>query len=210
MIPLPLALRVLGRPGDPRLRGAVATLRAWTRSGAHRVDRDGDGRYDDAEAVRIMDAWWPKLARAIFRPRMGARLYNRLLATYELDNAPNNAGAHLGSSYQTGFYGYVAKELRRVLGDRQRGPYAVAFCGKGRRAACRQALATSLRAALDVPASALYGGDEQCANAGRDGDQACFDSIAFRALGGITQPLIPWQNRPTYQQAVEVQGRAHR
>ena len=43
-----------------------------------------------------------------------------------------------------GFYGYVAKDLRRVLGIRQRMPYAVAFCGRGRRAACRRALARSL------------------------------------------------------------------
>jgi hypothetical protein len=42
-----------------------------------------------------------------------------------------------------------------------------------------------------------------CAAAGRDGDQACFDSIWFRPIGGVTQPLIPWQNRPTFQQAVE-------
>jgi hypothetical protein len=26
----------------------------------------------------------------------------------------------------------------------------------------------------------------------------------------VTQPLIPWINRPTYQQAVEVQGTAPR
>ncbi|HSD75903.1 MAG TPA: penicillin acylase family protein, partial [Solirubrobacteraceae bacterium] len=210
MIPLPLALRVLGAPRDGRLRAAAATLRAWARSGAHRIDRDGDGRYDDADAVRLMDAWWPRLVRAMFRPRMGARLYERLTATYELDNAPNNHGQHLGSAYQEGFYGYVAKDLRRVLGVHQRRPYAVGFCGDGRRTACRGALLRSLRASLDVPASALYGGDEQCRTAGRDGDQACFDSVGFRALGGVTQPLIPWVNRPTYQQVVEIQGRVPR
>jgi acyl-homoserine lactone acylase PvdQ len=210
LIPLPLALRVLGTPRDPRLRDAVDTLRAWARGGAHRVDRNGDGRYDDAAAVRLMDAWWPRLVRAVLRPRMGARLFDRLRATYQLDNAPDNGGQHLGSAYQEGFYGYVTKDLRRVLGVRQREPYAVAFCGGGRRGPCRRALARSLRSALDVPDSALYGGDAQCAAAGRDGEQACFDSIAFRALGGITQPMIPWVNRPTYQQVVEVRGRAPR
>jgi hypothetical protein len=30
--------------------------------------------------------------------------------------------------------------------------------------------------------------------------------VSFRALGGISQPLIPWINRPTYQQAVEIAG----
>jgi dihydroflavonol-4-reductase len=41
----------------------------------------------------------------------------------------------------------------------------------------------------------------------RDGDQACYDTIFFRPLGGITQPLLPWQNRPTFQQVVEVGAR---
>jgi hypothetical protein len=42
------------------------------------------------------------------------------------------------------------------------------------------------------------------------GDQTCLDSVRFRPLGGVTQPLIPWINRPTYQQAVEVQGASPR
>ena len=72
------------------------------------------------------------------------------------------------------------------------------------------ALAASLKAALSVPASALYSGDTVCRNAGQDGSQTCFDSIFFRPLGAITQPLLPWQNRPTYQQAVEIPRRAPR
>jgi hypothetical protein len=36
----------------------------------------------------------------------------------------------------------------------------------------------------------------------------CFDAIHFRATGGTTQPDIEWQNRPTFQQAVQIlQGR---
>ncbi|MGZ4311365.1 MAG: hypothetical protein ACXVR1_04595 [Solirubrobacteraceae bacterium] len=31
-------------------------------------------------------------------------------------------------------------------------------------------------------------------------------TIQFRAIGTITQPLIPWVNRPTFQQADEIQG----
>src|SRR3954464_8954481 len=43
---LPWLLRAVGKPGDPKLAGAVRKLRAWQRSGAHRIDRDGDGNYD--------------------------------------------------------------------------------------------------------------------------------------------------------------------
>jgi hypothetical protein len=43
-----------------------------------------------------------------------------------------------------------------------------------------------------------------CKKAGRDGDQKCFDSVMMRPLGAVTQPLIDWINRPTFQQAVEI------
>jgi hypothetical protein len=65
-------------------------------------------------------------------------------------------------------------------------------------------LRASLRAALAVSPSKLYSGDRVCKKAGQGGSQPCFDSIYFRPLGALTQPLIPWQNRPTYQQVVEI------
>jgi hypothetical protein len=34
----------------------------------------------------------------------------------------------------------------------------------------------------------------------------CTEAIQQSPTGGITQPLIPWVNRPTYQQVVELQG----
>jgi hypothetical protein len=46
--------------------------------------------------------------------------------------------------------------------------------------------------------------------AGRDGDQACSDAIQFRPIGAGSQPLIPWINRPTYQQAVSILRRVPR
>ncbi|MCW2993670.1 MAG: Penicillin amidase, partial [Conexibacter sp.] len=120
--------------------------------------------------------------------------------------APNNHGDHLGSAYQEGWYGYAKKDLMTVLGEPVNEKYARPFCGKGVLADCRTALRQSLKAALAVPASTLYSGDATCVKAKRDGDQECYDDVSFRALGGITQPLIPWINRPTYQQAVEIKG----
>jgi len=38
----------------------------------------------------------------------------------------------------------------------------------------------------------------------------CSDSIQFRAIGAITQPLIEWVNRPTFQQVVEITGHGPR
>jgi hypothetical protein len=202
---LPLALRVIGTPADPRLADAVAKLRAWVADGSHRRDRDGDGRYEHADAIRILDAFWPRWMRAQFEPSLGDALFDQLSAAHELDNAPNNHGDHLGSAYQTGWYGYAYKDLRRVLKLKVRAPYSKRYCGGGRLARCRAALRGALAEALDVDPATLYR-DAACAKAKKPADQACFDKIAFRATGGITQPMIGWQNRPTYQQAVEVQG----
>ena len=65
---------------------------------------------------------------------------------------------------------------------------------------------STLREAIDVDAIDLYK-DPRCKN---PGDQVCFDAVLFRPLGGVTQPLIPWINRPTFQQVVEVQRAAPR
>jgi len=34
----------------------------------------------------------------------------------------------------------------------------------------------------------------------------CSDSIQFRAVGALTQPLMEWVNRPTFQQADDLTG----
>jgi acyl-homoserine lactone acylase PvdQ len=209
---LPWVLRAVGKPREPALAAAVRKLRAWQRSGAHRIDRDGDGRYERAGAIRVMDAWWPLLVKAEFEPVLGRRLFKAVQGMNELSNDPNNHGQHLGSAWQHGWYGYVIKDLRTLLGQRVRGRYSLVYCGAGVLSRCRAALRRSLAAATRVAPEKLYS-DPVCAAAGRQGDQACFDSIYFRPLGAITQPLIPWQNRPTFQQVVEVEGpreNAHR
>jgi hypothetical protein len=202
---LPLALRVIGEPKEPRMADAVAKLRAWVADGAHRRDRDGDGRYEHAEAIQLLDAFWPRWMRAQFERSLGAELFDELTGAHELDNAPNNHGDHLGSAYQGGWYGYAYKDLRRVLGLKVRQPYSKRYCGGGSRSRCRSALRAALAQSLDADPRALYR-DAQCTKAGKPGDQACFDKITFRATGAVTQPMIGWQNRPTYQQVVEVQG----
>src|SRR3954447_2541903 len=202
--PLRLALKVIGTPRDPALQAAVAKLRAWVRDGAHRRDLDDDGTYEHSEAIRILDAWWPLWIKAEFGNRLGKDLYAAVQSMLPLDNAPNNHGDHLGSAYQDGWYGYASKDLRTVLRPRTvRGRYSRVYCGS--RAKCRARLVASLREALTRDdAAKLYGGDPVCVKAGRDGDQKCFDAVMMRPLGAVTQPLIDWINRPTFQQAVEI------
>ncbi|HEV2815044.1 MAG TPA: penicillin acylase family protein, partial [Solirubrobacteraceae bacterium] len=168
---LPVALRVLG----PRAPEITSRLAAWHRDGAHRADRDGDGTYEHAEAIRIMDAWWPRWVRAQFEPRLGTELFDAIAKVNEIDNHPNNHGDHVGSAWQYGWYGFVHKDLRRVLDRRVRGWPKRALCGS--RARCAKALETSLREAAAVPASEVYGGDTVC---GSDTRAECFDAIWHR------------------------------
>src|SRR5437763_4903337 len=56
---LPWGLRALGPQSDPGLAAAVAKLRAWIAAGCHRIDRNHDGVYEDSDAIRSLDAWWP-------------------------------------------------------------------------------------------------------------------------------------------------------
>src|SRR3954451_783342 len=203
---LPYALKVVGRPRGAKLRGAVDTLRAWMKAGGHRRDRDKNGVYENADAVRIMDAWWPRLVKAEFQPVLGRSAFRQLSETVDFDNEPNNGGQHLRSAYQDGWYGYARKDLQRALRRKVRGPYSRVYCGRGSLKRCRAALRKSLAAALAVPASTLYGGDPKCPNS----DQWCFDAVNFRAVGGATQPLIHWMNRPTFQQANEIQSQVPR
>ncbi len=200
---LPWVFKVLGKQPDPQVKAALATLRAWVKSGSHRRDLNQDGVYDNADAVAIMDAWWPKLTEATFEPKLGKTLYDKVIDHIGLGDLPH---VHQGSAFDDGIWGHVQKDLRTVLGKRVLAWPKRAYCGKGSLKACRGALAASLKSILPVDKNALYSGDSGCAA----GDQICWDAIRFRALGGITQPPINWVNRPTYQQVVELTSRLPR
>jgi hypothetical protein len=86
------------------------------------------------------------------------------------------------------------------------GPLNREYCGGGSLVACRAALESSLSQAIAESPQQVYPADGVCAA----GDQMCSDSIQFRAIGVISQPLIEWVNRPTFQQADEIQGHGPR
>jgi hypothetical protein len=210
---LPLLLEVVGDPTDPQLDAAVTTLQDWVDSGAHRVDKNQNGNYDHAAAVQIMDAWWPRLLEAEFKPEMGDSFFDAVHSVLGFDNEPNNHGQHLGSAYQGGWWGYVSKDLRRLLGQPVSDGFSRTYCGGGSLSACRDALRQALSDALAVPAGTLYDEDTETSGTQRvaqcpagKSDQWCFDSVRFRPIGAITVRTIHWINRPTFQQAVQIQG----
>ena len=141
--------------------------------------------------------------QAEFEPALGTSAYDALTSTLAIDNSPNGGGEHHGSAYQGSFYGYVSKDLRTTLGE-QGARASTRAATAGRCATCRTALRDSLAAALKVPASTVYGGDERLQGRGQGRRPVCFDAVRQRPTGGATQPLIDWINRPTFQQAVEI------
>ncbi|PZF91919.1 penicillin acylase family protein, partial [Micromonospora deserti] len=204
---------------DSGLAAVVSKLRAWRSDGALRVETArGSKVYRHAEAIRIFDAWWPLLVRGQFKAPLGAELYQALVDAMQINESPsgqqrgdestlpgsaNGAQGHKGSSFQYGWWGYVDADLRGVLGESVPGGPTRRYCGGGELAACRQILVDTLRTAASQPASEVYPGDASCAA----GDQWCADAIVQSPLGGLKQPVIAWQNRPTYQQVVSFPAR---
>ncbi|WP_459753343.1 penicillin acylase family protein [Streptomyces sennicomposti] len=203
---LPELLKVIDTSAvtDPTAAAAVARLKTWVAAGAQRTETSaGSKTYANADAIRILDAWWPLLVKAEFEPGLGSGLYTAIGASLPVDEAPSAGhgptGSHAGSAFQYGWWSYVDKDIRAVLGESVQGPLARKFCGNGDLNACRDSLLGSLKQAAGLTAAQVYPGDDQCSA----GDQWCADSIVQRALGGIKHGRISWQNRPTFQQVVE-------
>ncbi|MEU8651232.1 penicillin acylase family protein [Streptomyces sp. NPDC048737] len=189
---------------DTTASAAVARLRTWLAAGGRRTETTaGSKTYADADAVRILDAWWPLLVKAEFEPGLGTALYTAMTHNLPIDETPSAAhgptGAHAGSAFQYGWWSYVDKDIRAVLGEPVRGALGRTYCGGGDLGACRDILLSTLKQAAGRTAAQVYPGDTLCAA----GNQWCADSIVQRTLGGIKHGGISWQNRPTYQQVVE-------
>jgi acyl-homoserine lactone acylase PvdQ len=216
---LPTLLQVINSQPvtDPTQSAIVAQLTAWQQSGSKLVETSPASQsYVNATEIQTMDAWWPLLVQAEFQPGMGTNLFNAMTAAIQINESPsggqtgpsagvtdtNESIPHKGSSFQFGWWSYVDKDLRSVLGEPVQGGLAAPFCGGGSLAQCRQALLTSLTQAATEPASQVYPGDADCAA----GNQWCADSIIQRPFGGITDGKITWQNRPTFQQVVQFVG----
>jgi acyl-homoserine lactone acylase PvdQ len=196
---VPILAKAMGKLKDDDLADAMKTLRAWSRSGSHRRDLDKDGKADDGEAIRIMDAWYPKLVQAQFGPVIGHDAMDELR---DMTSFPNVAGdSPAAPSFSDGWWGFVHKDLRDLFGGQHvRGAWSRVYCGKGKRKACRKALRSTLADALGVTNEDLYAHGE-CAD---DPDPACWDMNRWTEASAVTVPPMPFQNRPTFQQTVEV------
>jgi hypothetical protein len=163
---------------------------------------------DDDRAVTLMDAWWPRVRKVVFRPRMGKALYSQMARMLPPDQ-PIGSTVHVSPAFETDWWGHVSKDLRTVFGRRApRGHFSLRYCGGGKRKVCRRRLRRSLLAALKVPKSKIYR-DPECVSQGRV-EASCSDETRSTSASGVSIPAFPYINRPTFQQTVQLRRKVGR
>jgi acyl-homoserine lactone acylase PvdQ len=181
-----------GPAPSPREQQMLALLEQWRTEGSSRLDRDLDGKID-APGAAIMDAAWPRIADAVMSPVLGPQLAD-LASLMSRDNRANSQG----SSYGSGWYGYVDKDLRTLLDQPVAGAFKTRFCGAGDLTACRTSLWQALKDAGDTLAAAQASNDPTQWRSG-----ATAERIRFLPNFPVT---MRWANRPTFQQAITYSG----
>jgi acyl-homoserine lactone acylase PvdQ len=196
----PLALRILGEEvpdGDAPLERMRDELAAWVTAGGHRRDLDRDGEYDHAVAVAIGDAWLRPMLDAVFGEVIGDADLPQ-----PVEDSPRLG---LGSAFNGGRAVFLRKDFMQLLGDPVEQARSRTYCGGGDLATCRAALWDALAATAEVL-------QEEYDSA--DVDDWVYDSERdeiIQVAGGVTAaPRMQWQNRPTFQQVVQVGSRVGR
>ena len=191
---VPVLARLLkgGTPPSARASQMLALLEAWRANGGSRLDRDLDGKIDDPGAA-ILDTAWNRLADAAMTPVLGKPLADQLSATLHprFDAPP--------SGQFDGWYQYMDKDLRALMGEKVKGPFANRYCGAGDIAVCRAALWAALEAA-GVDLEAAQGPDPNAWRADANAERIKF-------LPGLLPFTMRYTNRPTgIQQVIEFKG----
>ena len=188
------AVLATGKAPSDRSKLADELVTSWAGRGASRLDADLDGRIDDPGAP-ILDRAFTKMATAVLGARIGP-LTQDLAKMMSPDQNPQGRN---GSSFGGGWYGYVDKDLRALLGRRVRGRFALSYCGRGSLARCRAGLWSALDAAAGELA-AQQGPDPRLWRA-----DATNERIKFTP--GLIADTMRWTNRPTFQQVLRLGAR---
>jgi acyl-homoserine lactone acylase PvdQ len=209
----------------------LGVLAKWRATGAHRKRANPSAPlYQAHAAVAIMDELEPELIEAVYNKLLGAGGiggqgstggavvpgYNIL--PMQFTNTPNSGDAHLGSAYDGGWEGYMQKTLQQLRGLHPADPFTSVitneWCGDGP-ADCPKAINAALthvyqtlkaeNGTANVASwkinSELIADRKATGNPKESMPQ--YDGISFRPLGIVGQPLINWQNRPTFQQVIQ-------
>ncbi|HWC34726.1 MAG TPA: penicillin acylase family protein [Mycobacteriales bacterium] len=220
-----------GQQEPSGVRRMLSVLAGWRSSGAHRRRAHaGAGQYADHAAVAIMDELEPELIEAVYDKLLGgggiggqsstggATTSGYSILPMQFVNTPNSGDAHLGSAYDAGWEGYMQKTLQQLRGLHPLDPFTSVitskWCGGGP-ADCHRAIDAvllhvyrTLQGENGTAKVARWRVNSELiadrAATGKPGETLpLYDAISFRPLGVVTQPLIDWQNRPTFQQVIQ-------
>jgi acyl-homoserine lactone acylase PvdQ len=210
---LPLLLRLVqGGPLSDEQLQVVELMQEWLDAGsllwmsgapglgAFRRDRDDSGTYDQRAAVLLMDAWYPRLIERVLPELVAAEEW----VGQERYDAPRAQG----SAFQEGWFQHLARLLQMALGETAT-PYRELRCADGTASGCRAQVLEALALAL-ADLGGLENRDDwtgsPLAPAGGQPVEE-YDAVQHRSFSLLGVPPIPWTNRPTFQEAVEIRTR---
>jgi hypothetical protein len=134
----------------------------------------------------------------VFKPSLGEPA---LAALRALNDYGDVRPAPAAPDFFSGFESYISKDLRDLVQPKKvRGRWSRVYCGRGSLKRCRSAILSSLAIALELKPEDLYA-KGACA---QDPDPECYDRNRWIEAAAVTVPPMPFQNRPTFQQAVEI------
>jgi acyl-homoserine lactone acylase PvdQ len=233
---LPQLLKYVKGHHEPKgVHKMLKVLNKWNNSGAHRrKTKTTKAQYKDHAAVAIMDELEPNLIKAVYNKLLGgpgltgqgstggAATPGYKILPMQFVNTPNSGDAHLGSAYDGGWEGYMQKTFQQLRGHHPADPFTSVikkhWCTHGP-SSCHKAIKKALKKTYKklkkdngsgkvkswTKDTALVHDENSSGDSGETMPQ--YDAISFRPLGVVTQPLIDWQNRPTFQQVVEFPAR---
>jgi len=169
---------------------AWGLVKTWIRAGANHLNKDwkdGDDQEDNGPAVAIFDEWYRKLVHRIFDDEIGASAYD-LVPTPISDQDM----WHDFSSFTFNLFNRRARsQLARNYCDDKSTP-------------AKESCKTQVGLALDDALKVL--------KTQQGGDMSAWTvdawMITFSALGLGTVDPIPWQNRGTHNQVIEILKKA--
>jgi acyl-homoserine lactone acylase PvdQ len=185
-----------GRAPDARDAQMLALLDSWHQHGGSRLDRtdaSGVGNITDPAAA-IMDAAWTPLANAWASTVLGPNLTNQLASSLTQFQSPPGG-------QEQGWYGYMYKDLRTILGEPVKGQYAVRYCGGGSLKRCRKLMWAAITKAGNQLAA------KQGSNPAAWRASATAERISF--VPGLLPFTMRYANRPSgIQQILSFGGHA--
>jgi hypothetical protein len=187
----PVVERVLaGSPAPSKTaEEAIGLISKWIEKGAHRI-ASKNGPKDPGAAV--MDAVWTPVAETVLRPVLG-----ELEPEFRSMNSPDDAPSAQGSAFDSGWYGYVYKDLRAELGEPEQGAFSREYCGGGSLETCREQLWGAIQSAVE----------ELAAQQGPNPSAWRAANVRITFPPGVLNSFsMRWTNRSTFQQVIEFTG----